>query len=445
MRSYRQTLQNSWIKTAISPATLARKLKFPASASVNAMLEKLVTEPATIDFNSDVVTGGLSGLGGRVTLTFNSDNTYKVHFHMWNTSKATGYDYSVRAIFTASNGMMFVSMHSGHVGAEDVIGSAAEDDYEETGIHPLLYENWPDILGGSMYETHEYSASGGPLGELEDLAKEIAIIYTGGLAAGAVGSALGMTMALTKEAGKVFGGLGESVAVIGGVVVFNIGIAAGASVTEALFLATVAGIAAGAVTDLALVQQRPIYADEYNFANAMASGGSNYPSGNPGNNSVFMGQLPPMDKLRITNLCSPDKGRAFTIRGVDGLTYLNMGAAHDHLLDEAGNQPYAKKGQLLVHELVHAMQIDHGNTWGVICSGIVNQTKNYFVDDVYKFGDAGPDWHSSYFNNESRAALVDHWFGGESKDDGKPMDPASPYYKYITQNVRTGDMGNVDI
>src|SRR5450432_3530123 len=108
--------------------------------------------------------------------------------------------------------MILVSMHSGHVDAKSLTGSSAEDDYEESGVYAVLHQNWSDALNGSMYETHEYSAAGGILGELEDIAKEIAIIYTGGLIAGAAGIALGLTYALTAEAGKAFGGIGETVA-----------------------------------------------------------------------------------------------------------------------------------------------------------------------------------------------------------------------------------------
>ena len=445
MLSYAQTLKNSPLKIVLSAKALAEALKVPLPTSIISLLHKL-TVPETVNFSTDVVTGGLSGLGGRVDLTLNRDGNYKVHFQMWNSSKVTGYDYSVRSIFSSPNGMCLVSMHNGHVSAEDLVGSAANDFYDESGVNPMIKDNWSDIINGKISQSHEYSAAGGPLGELESLAKDIAIIFSGGLVAGAAGSALGVTIALTSEAGKVFGGIGETIAVIGGVVVFAIGLAAGATIGNALFIATVAGVGTGAVTDLALVKQRQMSQQEYDFANSLGSEGNNY-SKDPANASVFMGNLPAISKLRVTNLCSPDKGRAFTIRGADNLIYLNLGAAFDHALDLPGNGSYTGRGQLLIHELVHAMQIDHGPTWGVICSGIVNQIENTFGDNKYKFGDAGPDWYSSYFNNESRAAIVDHWFAGEDKDRNAvtPMDITSQYFQYIIKNVRTGDMGTVDI
>ncbi|MEP6948568.1 MAG: hypothetical protein ABI863_04815 [Ginsengibacter sp.] len=442
MLSYKTSLQNSWLNNLPGIPTgrqLARYLQVHQSpVSITQSLNKLIKQPRSITLSARVVTGGLSGLGGQLTLTLNSDGSYTVHFHMWNSSDVTGYDYAVRAIFTSPAGMILVSMHSGHVDAKSITGSSAEDDYEESGSYAVLHQNWSDALNGSMYETHEYSASGGILGELEDIAKEIVVIYTGGLIAGAAGTAMGLTYALTAEAGKAFGGIGETVAIIGGMVVFSVALAAGAGVANSLLLATVAGVAAGAVTS-ELVKIRPIGEDEYNFANSLGPGGSNYNKQDQVNSSVYMGMLPPMEKLFITNLCSPDNGRAFTVRGADGNIYLNLGAAYDHAIDPAGQgNSYPRRGQLMVHELAHSMQIDRGSTWGVICSGIVNQTEYSFGDDVYTPPAAGTDWHSAAFNNESRAAVIDEWFG-------RGMSPDDQYFQYIHDNVRTGDMGTVDI
>jgi hypothetical protein len=442
MLSYKNTLLNSWLRNVQPMPTgwrLAHRLDvYEAPVSITSLLKTLATQPSSVTLTAQVVTGGLSGLGGQVTLTINSDGTYTVHFHMWNSSDVTGYDYAVRAIFQSPKGMILVAMHSGHVDAKSITGSSAEDDYEESGTYEVLAQNWPDALGGKIYESHEYSAAGGILGELEDIAKEIVVIYTGGLVAGAAGAALGLTFALTTEAGKAFGGIRQTVAVIGGVAVFSVALIAGAGVTTSLLLATVAGVAAGAVT-AELVKTRPITEQEYNFANAIGTGGSNYDNKDQVNSSVYMGMLPPIEKLFITNLCSPDNGRAFTVRGVDGNIYLNLGAAYENTIDPAGQAPsYPARGQLMIHELAHSMQIDRGPTWGVICSGIVNQTEYSFGDDVYRPPGAGIDWHSEAFNNESRAAIIDEWFGNGMKTD-------NPYYQYIRDNVRTGDMGTVDI
>lgn len=398
--------------------------------------------PPQIRLHAEIVTGGLSGLGGFVDLTFAADGTYTVHWHMWNTSKLTGYDYQVRAIFTAANGMILVMQHSGHVDAEDVFGSAAEDDYVENGKHLWVQANWGEVVNGSMAVSHEYSASGGILGELESLAQDAVIIWSGGLAAGTTGAAFGMMISLTRETDRVFGGVAGAFAVVGGVVVFSVEIAIGANTVTALMCATVAGFALGAVTDAALISARQVHEEEYDFANSAGVGGSNY-SNDPENASVFMGILPPIENLWITNLCNPDRGRAFTVR-LQGITYMNMGAAYDHIIDPNGQpKAYPAQGQLFIHELTHALQIDRRNYAAVICSGIVNGVSYIFGNDVYQFGPAGPDWHSSYFNLESQAHVVDAWLAGRDTNNyptGQPMDRNSPYFMYIRDNIRTGDV-----
>src|SRR5450631_353932 len=99
MLPYAQTLKNSPLKVVLSAKALAAALRVPLPTSIISLLHKL-TVPETVNFSTDVVTGGISGLGGRIDLTLNKDGSYKVHFQMWNSSKATGYDYSVRAIFS---------------------------------------------------------------------------------------------------------------------------------------------------------------------------------------------------------------------------------------------------------------------------------------------------------------------------------------------------------
>jgi hypothetical protein len=157
-----------------------------------------------------------------------------------------------------------------------------------------------------------------------------------------------------------------------------------------------------------------------------------------------------MEKIHITNLCNPDKGRAFTVRFGDTY-YVNLGSACGQPLDPNGfPSAYPVKGQLLIHELTHAVQIEYRNSFSVICSGISNGLKYMFGDDVYKFGPAGPDWHSDYFNLESQAHVVDAWFAGYDSNGNNlldsngtafgPMSTQSPYFRYIKDNVRTGDI-----
>jgi hypothetical protein len=392
-----------------------------AAAPVGSVPATLTILPAVVTSHAVFDTAAFSGLGGSMDLTLRQDGSYTVAIHMSNSSRFVAYDYSIRATFTAANSMSFLVAHSGHVGPGTVFGEDAHDDpIPENGMHPFIRQFWPDVVKGNMSKSLAYDASGGPLGFLEDVAKDIAIVVTGGAVAGAAGAGLGFTFALTQQAGKLFNdGLGRSFSIIAGVVAFPIALVAGATISNAVIFATVAGVTIGNVAS-GNIQHRPISQAEYDFANATNLAGSN-PAGDPDNDSVFMGALPAMDRLVLTNFCNPDRGRAFTVPALDGSNkiFLNLGNAYDPIdVRKPGGIPgttagaYPAKGQVLIHELVHAEQIDRNNVWGIICSGIFNGVAYIFGDNVYKFGPAGPDFRSSYFNLESQAAVVDHWFGG---------------------------------
>jgi hypothetical protein len=74
---------------------------------------------------------------------------------------------------------------------------------------------------------------------------------------------------------------------------------------------------------------------------------------------------------------------------------------------------YPIAGQVLIHELTHAWQIEHtdisdGFVPGLMCTGIYNQT--VLGQAAYHYGRPGPPWSS--FNMEAQAAIVDQWFAG---------------------------------
>jgi hypothetical protein len=75
-------------------------------------------------------------------------------------------------------------------------------------------------------------------------------------------------------------------------------------------------------------------------------------------------------------------------------------------------------------------------------SGPVNQR----FTDAYDYGAAGFDYTS--LGIEAHAAVVEDWFAGSPVHSMNPdprnppsmipMDAQSPYYRYITDNLRTG-------
>jgi hypothetical protein len=323
-------------------------------------------------------------------------------------SGATGYSFQVNAIWSTPAGITVAASHSGSVGGTFTSGSR-DDDHTDTGNNPLIRLHWADIQQGKLWVTKDYSATG-VLGFVQDLAQTLLDIGVT-----VVGGAIGVVIGIGNEIGQVFGNLG-----IGGV----IGVFAGVAVfafTGGLAIAVVAGVAAGAVTN-ALIKQRQITQAEYDFCNM-----------------VFAGQLPPPDQLMITNL-SGLGGRAFTMPGVDGKIYLNMGDGYGDPLDWKPNGAYRVRGQVLVHELTHAWQIHHASFLpGFACAGIVNQANYQVGESVYTYGPPTYDWGT--FNLEAQGAIVDQWFAGVpvvTAPNRNPADGKDPYFQYIADNIRKG-------
>ena len=361
--------------------------------------------PDSIPGHQNVETPAGTALGGWVDITMRSNGSYEIRYHMHCSSMIAGYDFTVRAIFAAKSGITFVGQHSGHVGGVD------SDDFTEAGYSQYIWQHWADIKAGKLWVTKDYSATG-VVGFVEDVAQAVLDVV-----AGAVGSALGVVIGLGREIGQVFGnlGVGGVFGVIAGVVVF----AAGGGIV----LALAAGVGVGAVTD-ALIKQRKLSelpAEE--LMQVLA---------------VFGGSLPPLDKITLTNLAGLG-GRAFTMPGVDGRYYINMGENFDdpwEHVSKFGRTP----GQLLVHELTHVWQGFHGSFLpGYICSGIVNQADYVTGSSVYEYGPPGPAW--SDFNLEAQGAIVDGWYRGEPTavvPNRSPMNQADPYFVYIRDNIRNG-------
>lgn len=363
--------------------------------------------PATVQQSQQVLTPSGTALGGTATMTLKSNGDYTAQFHMHD-SGATGYSFQINAIWSTPGGITVAASHSGSVGGTFTSGSR-DDDHTDTGNNPLIRMHWTDIQQGRLWVTKDYSATG-VLGFVQDLAQTLLDI-----GAGVAGGAIGIVIGIGNEIGQVFGNLG-----IGGVV----GVFAGVAVfafTGGLAIAVIAGVAAGAATN-ALIKQRQMNQAEYDFCNM-----------------VFAGQLPPADHLMITNL-SGLGGRAFTMPGVDGKIYLNMGDGYDDPLDWKPNDAYSVRGQVLVHELTHAWQIHHGSFLpGFVCAGIVNQTNYQVGESVYTYGPPTYDWGT--FNLEAQGAIVDQWFAGVpvvSVPNRKPADSGDPYFHYISDNVRKG-------
>ncbi len=367
--------------------------------------------PQAVTFNQSIVTPTGTALGGNVTLTLKSNGDYTAQFNMHD-SGFTGYQFQVRAVFTTQTGLAFAVEHSGSVGGTSTSGSR-DDNYSASGNSNSIMVHWSDVAKGTLWVTKDYSATG-VAGFFEDMAG-----WLTNVAVGAAGAAVGVVIGLGDEIGKTFGnlGLGGVVGVLAGVVV--------TAFTGGVMLGIVVGVVVGAVTN-ALIKQRQITSAEYAFAQANA----------------FNGSLPPMEKIRITNV-SGLNGTAFSVPGIDGAYYMSLGSGYDDPTNFT-NPAYPTRGEVFIHEMTHIWQMFHGSFIpGFACHAFINQVDvRLGAGDIYVYGPPTSPWNQ--FGLEQQAQIVNEWFAGDPtvcaplRVPHVCAGPTDPYFHYIANNVQKG-------
>jgi hypothetical protein len=412
---------NSVARATLDPGPVRSLQALAASAgmrsrpiSLTAMLGVLAT-PVT--FHSVITTPSGTALGGTVDLALFSDGrfTFKVHMH------DSGYDpytFRVRCAARAPNGVTVVFQTSGHTDGtgSNLFGHVDRDfDYSEDSHNPMIQAYWLDIRQASITVGKAYEDVGA-LHTIEDIAKDLLGFL---VAEVTLGAGLALVIAASAEISDAadgnFVGPGGLVGVIvasGVVWVFG---------PSAIIAAVVAGVAAGAITD-AMVKHRMMTEEEYRFAAL-----------------VFGDTLPPRERIYITNL-SNDEGHKYTWPNVDHSILLNLG-------DDAFDAPmfhhdeaYPVKGQLLIHELTHAWQIQTKSfVPGMLCRRLLGP--HTYTPSI------GTAW--SDLGLEQQAATVDQWFGTYATKDWSSMDDLArrlgfavatqdPRFQYIVNHVRLG-------
>ena len=373
-------------------------------------------------------TPGINSLGGSVILTVRSDGTWSATFNTTNGAGVSGYTFQIRAYLIGPNLPVMLFSNSGSIG-QNVFHSVSES-YTETGTNPLIALYWQQIMAsGTQFQIAppDFHFSG-VVGFLDKVVSDLL-----SLAVGAVGGAIGVVLGLTKDAIGALNlnlGPGVTIGVVAGVAVFVIGALVGLPLGAAVFAGTVAGVATGAVAS-ALITSRPMTADEIAMAQQVFKGELNY------------------SNVMFTNL-SLFSGRSVTAPGVDGKAYCNFGASYAADMSKKTNGAYPVPGELMIHELTHAWQIQHNSFIpGFVCSGMVNQANYKFGDNIYRYGPPGAPWSS--LNLEQQASIVNEWFAGSGDGPypGYPapqssfpgMDLNDPYYMYIQGNILTGSAG----
>ncbi len=99
------------------------------------------------------------------------------------------------------------------------------------------------------------------------------------------------------------------------------------------------------------------------------------------------------------------------------------------------------RGEVFIHELVHAWQISHTPMdLALLADAFASKICEANGDNPYTYGIAGSAYKD--FNLEQQAEIVSDWFAGRRKPNtnqtGKPKDEESPYFTYVLNNIRTG-------
>ena len=403
-----------------SVKALAGTVNLRVPVSVKALIAAL---SAPVSFHGDIRTPAGTALGGTADITLFSDGGYEFKVDMHD-SGADPYRFRVRCTVQAPSGLIFLFQTSGHTDGtgSNLLGHINRDFHhdehnqdteQDRNQKSLIQKNWTDVRQSSMSVSKSYDDVGA-LSTLEDIAKDLLGFL---IADVTLGAGLALVVCVSADVADAlnasFVGTGGLVGVVvaGGVVwVFG---------PSAIIAAVVAGVAAGAITD-ALIRHRQMTTEEYDFATI-----------------VFGNTLPPRERIFLTNL-SHD-GRKYTWPNVDGSVLVNLDNAFDAPMKFADNS-YPTQGQVFIHELTHAWQIQTKRfVPGMICKRIT-------TTNAYDTVPAGLPW--SGFGMEEQALIVDKWFNTYAKDWTDPENLKAklaaqaaiqdPYFAYIANNIRFG-------
>ncbi|MFI1034253.1 hypothetical protein [Streptomyces sp. NPDC020951] len=350
-------------------------------------------------FSGKITSGGLAALGGWAEVTVRGDGVteWKGHAH---DSGADGYDFGVSAT-VSSNGRVIAFAHKGHVGGTFTPGSRDNDwDVTYPG-QPLVAQHFTDFAHGDFHMTTDYSSDIGSA-----LESAISVITRFLVGSTPLGAAVGLVVFIGVEVGSLIstGSLVPGARVVEGVLWL-------AGPSNMLLALAAEGIAsAGSRT-------RELTDEEYNWANG----------------EVFSGSLPPRDRIVLTDTIGA-QNRAFTFPRFDGKITVNMGPeAFGNPRDYEVASGRRKYGEVFVHELCHAWQIEHTPMdLALLADALASKICEAGGGNPYTYGDAGPAYGD--FNLEQQAQIVSDWFAGRR---GTPKDLNSPYFRYV-QNVQRG-------
>jgi len=145
------------------------------------------------------------------------------------------------------------------------------------------------------------------------------------------------------------------------------------------------------------------------------------------NEKIFNGNLPPRDKIIISNLLGKG-GRAFVFPACGKLT-MHLGAKGYNNPIKWSDKESIIDGQIFIHELTHAWQISTVDDLDFVKTSL-NDQLTIPGNILYSFN-CGKDWKSYKFEQQAKA--VENCFINREKGIGNSCEE-----KYIVNNIRNG-------
>ena len=376
----------------------------------------LVRYREPIVFDEPLITPDGVALGGHHTITIQRDGRFRHEGHM----RATGFPsftFGVRTLIVNDAGVPLLIGAGGRVHGFNEPGDR-ESTWDEADHNDLIALHW-DAIKRARADT-SIDRETDIFGAFGDVASFVASLAVGAVFAGPAGVCIVLGAHAANAVGLdedlAVGGL-PGLAVTGGVLlVFG---------PSAIIPALVAGAAVGVAFELAL-KHRPMTVPEREFA------------------AKVFGRTLPVDRIRLTNLLGIGR-RPFTVPTVGDTILVNLGEGFADPINYAGlgdpDDPSRQApGQLFIHELAHAWQIETATFLpGLICEAISASSTTLGGDmAIYRYGDAGPNL--SDFNPEQRAGIVDDWYAGSGQRQDRFTasleSDDNPYFRYIRDNIR---------
>jgi len=144
---------------------------------------------------------------------------------------------------------------------------------------------------------------------------------------------------------------------------------------------------------------------------------------------MVYGNTLPFDKIYLTNVRGKD-GRWFVVPNVVGEILVNIGESFEDPIHYT-NGGYPEFGQVLIHELGHAWQVDHIGD----ISYVIEAVPPVITGPDYEPGDGSKSWNE--YSIEEQAAIVDHWYAGVSVPE--PCSRGNNYYNHVRDTVNAGN------